>query len=124
MIADACRADTPTYIIDYPDRYDVRRRWRRHLFHAIRRAIALCGTYEWPAAGRFLDVAQEWLHNSKILRYPRDLRKLHASVYAFGLAQPMAAFRSDTLPPRRMNAYDPLKTPDIQNLIRRCRSLI
>ena len=123
MIADACRSGTPTYIIEYPERYDVRRRWRRRLFHAIRSAIALCGTYECPDAGRFLDLAQEWLHNNKILRYPRDLRKLHASVYAMGLAQPMVAFRPDNLPSRRMNACDPLSS-DTQALIRRCRSLI
>jgi len=124
MISDACASGIPTYIIEYPPRRDIRRAWRRSLFRAIQATVAFCHRLGWIRASRSLDRAQEWLHNNKLLRYPRDLRRLLAAVYDLGLAQPAATFHWQSLPSHRKSAHDQLHRIDVQDLIARCHDLL
>jgi mitochondrial fission protein ELM1 len=122
MILDGCASGTPTYVVEYPERLDLRRRWRRLLFRLIRSAVE--GLYDWGLcrAGERLDHAQDWLHANGILRYPRDLRQLHASVYEMGLARPAASFDPSTLLARKA-ANDLTEISGIRKVAARCRAL-
>ncbi|MDQ7249639.1 ELM1/GtrOC1 family putative glycosyltransferase [Dongia sedimenti] len=101
MIWDACRAGAPTYLIELPDRRDIRRLWRRGLYDLIRNMARLLREAGLQGAARSVDRAQDWLHASRILRYPRDLRRFHAKVYEMGLARPAADFDPAAIPARR-----------------------
>lgn len=122
MILDGCGSGTPTYVIEYPERLDLRRRWRRRLFRLIRSAVEGLRDWDLRRAGERLDHAQDWLHAHGILRYPRDLRQLHASVYQMGLARPAAFFDPSRLPARKA-ANDLAEISGIRKVAARCRAL-
>ena len=122
MILDCCGSGTPTYVIEYPERLDLRRRWRRDLFRHLRRLIELCHQQGFGRAGDELDRAQDWLHEKGILRYPRDLRLFHAAVYDMGLARSSDDFDPAVLPPRRI-ANDLSEASGMREAAARCRAL-
>jgi hypothetical protein len=123
MIADACEAGTPTYVIEYPDRQDLRRRWRADLFNQIRSIIGRCRDWGLERTGCRLERLQDWLHAKHILRYPRDLRRFHASVYGMGLARPAEAFDPAVMPVKRMPANDLIEISGVQEVAARCLTL-
>ena len=122
MILDGAGSGTPTYVIEFPEQLDLRRRWRRGLFRYARGAFE--GLHKWGLCrlGDRLDRAQEWLHARGILRYPRDLRKVHAAVYKMDLARPAVFFDPSTLPARKV-ANDLAEVSGIRDVAARCRAL-
>ncbi|HEV8392301.1 MAG TPA: ELM1/GtrOC1 family putative glycosyltransferase [Dongiaceae bacterium] len=122
MILDACASGTPTYVIEYPERLDLRRRWRRRLFGYFRRAVESLDKWGLRRISERLDDAQDWLHDHGVLRYPRDLRRLHTSVYQQNLARPAALFDPSTLPPRKP-ANDLTEISGVREVAARCRAL-
>jgi hypothetical protein len=122
MILDCCGSGTPTYVIEYPERLDLRRRWRRDLFRRIRRLIDLCHRWGFGRAGDKIDRTQDWLHEKGILRYPRDMRLFHAAVYDMGLARSSDDFDPAVLPSRRI-ANDLAEASGIREAAARCRAL-
>lgn len=122
MILDCCNSGTPTYVIEYPERLDLRRRWRRDLYRHIRRTVEAFHHWGLGRAGDRLDSAQEWLHAHGILRYPRDLRQMHASVYEMDLARPVDSFDPEVLPARRI-ANDLTAISGIREVVTRCLAL-
>lgn len=124
MIAEACSSGTPTYIVEYPERRDFRGRWRRKLFLGFRTVIASLEVRSLPRLARRIDLAQEWLHNAKILRYPRDVRRLHASAYDMGLARPLIAFDPKTMPLRDDDRCVLSTRDDLHHLVARCHALL
>ena len=123
MIADSSASGTPTYVIEYPDRFDLRRHWRRNLFRQIRRVIDRCRDWGLVRAGDRLEHLQDWLHAKRILRYPRDLRRFHASVYGMGLARPADTFDPAILPVKRVPANDLGEIAGVPEVASRCRTL-
>lgn len=101
MILDACRSGTPTYLIELPGRIDGRHFWRRHLYGIIRGTANAFREVGFAFAAAWVDRMQEWLHAARLLKFPRDLRRLHAQVFAMDLAQPAAEFQPEVLPARR-----------------------
>jgi len=101
MIWDACHAGAPTYLIELPDRRDLRRLWRRGLYGLFRKTAWWLRESGLRGAAGSIDRAQDWLHARRILRYPRDLRLFHAKVYEMGLAWPAADFDPTAIPARR-----------------------
>jgi hypothetical protein len=122
MIVDCCASSAPTYVIEYPEHLDLRRRWRRDLFRHIRRAVEGFRDRGLGRAGDRLDDAQEWLHAQGFLRYPRDLRQIHTSVYEMGLAQPANDFDPAMLPARKV-ANDLTEISGIRHAAARCLAL-
>ena len=122
MILDGAGSGTPTYVIEFPEQIDLRRRLRRGLFRYIRAAFDGLHTWGLRHVGDRLDRAQEWLHARGILRYPRDLRRIHASVYKMGLARP-AIFFDPSMPPARKAANDLTEISGIREVAARCRAL-
>jgi hypothetical protein len=123
MIADGCASGAPTYIIEFPERADLRRRWRRELFGSIRRMSGSLRGQGLSRAGSWLDGAQDWLHARNVLRYPRDLRRVHASAYEIGLARPAACFDPAALPPRGIANDDLDGISGFREAAARCRAL-
>jgi hypothetical protein len=123
MIGDGCASGTPTYIIELPERIDVRRFSRRLLYRLIRAISRSLREVRLQSLADKVDQTQDWLHAQRILRYPRDLRKFHAKVYEMGLAQPATAFDASVLPARR-DPDDLIGRPGLQAVIRRCLSLL
>jgi mitochondrial fission protein ELM1 len=123
MILDCCASGTPTYVIEYPERLDLRARWRRALFQGFRRTVESCrGWGLGPFADR-LDRAQDWMHARRVLRYPRDLRRFHASVYRLGFARPAADFDPAVLPRASTIANDLSEISGIRTAAARCLAL-
>jgi mitochondrial fission protein ELM1 len=122
MILDGAGSGTPTYVIEFPEQLDLRRRLRRSLFGYIRGAFE--GLHKWGLrrVGDRLDRAQEWLHAHGMLRYPRDLRRIHTSVYKLGLARPAIFFDPSMLPARKV-ANDLAEISGIREVAARCRAL-
>src|SRR5262245_21691977 len=106
MILDACATGTPTFVIDFPERLDIRRRVRRGLFIHLQSAAGRLRGWGLHRAGDRLEQAQDWLHEARLLRYPRDLRRILSSVYAMGLARPVQTFDPAILPLKRIAAND------------------
>ena len=122
MILDGAGSGTPTYVIEFPEQIDLRRRLRRGLFRYIRAAFDGLHTWGLRHVGDRLDRAQEWLHARGILRYPRDLRRIHASIYKMGLARPAIFFDPSMLPARKA-ANDLAEISGIREVAARCRAL-
>lgn len=122
MILDGCSSGTPTYVIEYPERLDLRRRLRRRMFGVIRATADRFHSHNLGLVGDGLDRAQEWLHVGGFLRYPRDLRRFHSSVYSMGLARPMAEFDPSILPQRGI-ANDLTEASGLRNVVARLRAL-
>jgi mitochondrial fission protein ELM1 len=122
MILDGCGSGTPTFVIEYPERPDLRRRWQRDLFRSIRHAGAQLHQWGLRRAGARLDRAQDWLHARGILPYPKDLRLIHRSVYQMELARPVAFFDPTTVPARKA-ANDLAGISGIEAVAARCRAL-
>jgi mitochondrial fission protein ELM1 len=123
MILDACGSGTPTYIVELPERLDLRRRCRRSAYRLIRGLASTLHDIGLDRVGDKVDQFQDWLHFKRILRYPRDLRRLHAEVYRMGLAQPSAAFDPTVLPARRSIA-DLAEVSRLDGVAKRCLELI
>jgi mitochondrial fission protein ELM1 len=124
MILDCCASGTPTYVIEYPERLDFRARLRRGMFRHLRGVIDRFHDWGLRKAGDRLDRAQEWLHAQRILRYPRDLRQIHASVYGMGLAHRLSEFDPATLPQSRRPANDLVEASGARAVAARCRALM
>lgn len=124
MILDCCASGTPTYVIEYPERVDFRARLRRGMFRHLRGVIDRLHDWGLQKAGDRLDQAQEWLHARRILRYPRDLRQIHASVYEMGLAHPLSEFNPATLPESRRPANDLVEASCARAVAARCQALL
>lgn len=124
MIVEACSSGTPTYVIEYPARFDLRRRWRSYMFSFTRVSTAFCRGHGWRQAAQLLDLVQEWLHNNGVLQYPRDLKKLHARLYDMALARPVTVFDPATLQPRKDEGCDLTRPSDLRHLVGRCRALL
>lgn len=123
MVVECCQSGTPTYIIEYPDRLDLRHRMRRDLYRFIRQAVECCSVLGFAGAGDWLDRAQERLHARGILRYPRDLRRLHASIFGLDLARRAVDFDPARPPPRSQVANDFTELSGLSRLVMRCRAL-
>lgn len=121
MILDGCASGTPTYVIEYPERLDIVRRWRRRAFRLVQGLIARCRR-GLPRTGDRLGRLQDWLHARGVLRYPRDMRLFHASVYSLGLARPLTDFDPAVLPERRV-ANDLAEASGLRDAVARCRDL-
>ena len=124
MVLDGCGSGTPTYVIEYPDRLDLTARLRRDLFRYTRKVITQLRNWGFAKASDALDDAQEWLHTRKILRYPRDLRRFHASVYKMGLAHPVSEFDPEVLPEPRRPGTDLTEVSGIRAVAARCLALV
>ncbi|GAB2179761.1 ELM1/GtrOC1 family putative glycosyltransferase [Dongia sp. agr-C8] len=119
MILDACHSGTPTYIIELPERTDFRRLWRHGFYSLMRHAARSLRDADLESIARAVDRLQEWLHAAKLLRYPRDLRRLHAAVFEMDLVRPAAAFEPSQLPARRGNDR-PRDAAGLQMIMQRC----
>jgi len=123
MILEGCGSGTPTYIIELPERLDLRRLWRRGLFGQISRLIEHLRERSLPRVADRLDAAQDWLHAWRILRYPRDLRRIQDATYRLGLARPASAFDLMALPARKA-AQDLTALSGLHGVAARCRALL
>ncbi len=123
MVLDACQSGTPTYVVEYPARMDLRRRLRRELYQAIRKAVSRFRTWGLGRAAQWLDRAQERLHAAGLLRYPRDLTRLHASIFDLNPARRMIEFDPARLPARAKVANDFSEISGLSRLAARCRAL-
>jgi hypothetical protein len=123
MVLDCATSGTPTFVVEYPERPDLRRRVRRDLYRVIRAAVERCRSRGLGRIGAWLDRAQEGLHASGILRYPRDLRQLHASIFDMALARRIVDFDPARLPARSRIANDLTELSGLRHLAARCRAL-
>jgi mitochondrial fission protein ELM1 len=123
MVLDCAQSGTPTYIVEYPERLDLRRRLRRDLYKFIRASVARCGGWGLRRAARLLDRTQEGLHAAGILRYPRDLTQLHASIFDMDLAKRIIDFDPARLPARAKVANDFAELSGLRRLAAHCRAL-
>ena len=122
MILESCGSGTPTYVIESPRRLDIGRLWRRGLFRQIRRVSEHLSERGLNRASEWLDTAQDWLHARRILRYPRDLRRIQDAVYALHLARPASAFDPRALPARKATV-DLTALSGLHEVAARCRVL-
>ena len=122
MILDGCGSGTPTFVIEYPERPSLRQRWQRDLFLFIRRVVERLHQSGLDPVGERLDRAQDWLHARGILPYPKDLRRIHASVYRMELARPVTFFDPGTVP-ARTPANDLIGADELRAVAARCRAL-
>ncbi len=123
MVLDCAASGTPTFVVEYPERLNLRRRLRRELYRTIRGAVESCRAWGLGRVGRWLDRAQEGLHAGGILRYPRDLRQLNASIFDMALAKRIIDFDPARLPARSRIANDLTELSGIHQLAARCRAL-
>ena len=106
MMLDCAASGTPTFVVEYPERLNLRRRLRRDLYRVIRAIVDRSSTWGLARVGAWLDRAQERLHAGGILRYPRDLRQLNASIFDMALAKRIIDFDPARLPVRAQVAND------------------
>jgi mitochondrial fission protein ELM1 len=123
MMLDCAASGTPTFMVEYPERLNLRRRLRRDLYRTIRNAIESCRSWGLGRVGRWLDRAQEALHAKGLLRYPRDLRQLNASIFDMALAKRIVDFDPARLPVRTQIANDLSELSGLRQLAERCRAL-
>lgn len=123
MILDACATGTPTFIIEQPQRLDFRRRLRRGMFGGFQGTAGRIRDWGFRRAADRIERIQDWLHQARILHYPRDLRRILASVYAMGLARSANTFDPAILPLKRIAANDLVAVSGISAVVARCRAL-
>lgn len=123
MMLDCAASGTPTFVVEYPERLNLRRRLRRETYRLIRAVVKGCKFWGLNHVGRWLDRAQEALHAGGLLRYPRDLRQLNASIFDMALAKRIIDFDPARLPPRARIANDLTELSGLRQLAARCRAL-
>lgn len=123
MMLDCAASGTPTFVVEYPERLNLRRRLRRDLYRLIRNVVEACRAWGLAHLGAWLDRAQEKLHAGGILRYPRDLRQLNASIFDMALAKRIIDFDPARLPARAQIANDLSELSGLRQLAARCRAL-
>lgn len=123
MVLDCATSGTPTFVVEYPERPDLRRRLRRDLYRAIRGVVERSRALGFSRLGAWFDRAQERLHAAGILRYPRDLRRLHAAIFDMSLARRIVDFDPARLPARAQIANDFDELSGLRQLAARCRAL-
>ena len=122
MILDGCGSGTPTYVIESPRHVDLRRSWRRGLFNRLGDLSESLRQHGLMLAGERVDATQDWLHARRILRYPRDLRRIQDAVYRLNLACPASSFDAEMLPVREA-ARDLTRMSGLTEVVARCRAL-
>jgi mitochondrial fission protein ELM1 len=122
MILDGCGSGTPTYVIESPTRIDLRRSWRRGLFNGLGMLSETLLDRGLLRAAQRLDAAQDWLHARRVLRFPKNLRRIQDAVYELGLARPASSF-DPAIPPSRSLAPDLTRMSGLYDVVQRCRTL-
>jgi uncharacterized protein len=122
MILDGCGSGTPTYVIESPARIDLRRSWRRGLFVGLSVLSETLLDRGLLRAAQRLDAAQDWLHARRVLRFPKNLRRIQDAVYELGLARPASSFDPAILPARSF-ARDLTRMSGLYDVVQRCRTL-
>jgi mitochondrial fission protein ELM1 len=123
MMLDCAASGTPTFVVEYPERLNLRRRLRRDLYRTFRAMVDGSKSRGLGRFGHWLDRAQEMLHAKGILRYPRDLRQLNASIFDMALARRIIDFDPARLPARAQIANDLTELSGVRQLAARCRAL-
>lgn len=123
MMLDCAASGTPTFVVEYPERLNLRLRLRRDLYRTIRAIVEGSKFWGLGRVGHWLDRAQEALHARGLLRYPRDLRQLHASIFDMALARRIVDFDPARLPARAQVANDLTELSGLRQLAARCRAL-
>jgi mitochondrial fission protein ELM1 len=123
MVLDCAASGTPTFVVEYPERLNLRRRLRRDLYRLIRAIVDRCKSVGLRGISGWLDHVQEALHAGGLLRYPRDLRRLNASIFDMALARRIIDFDPARLPARARIANDLTELSGIRQLAARCRAL-
>jgi hypothetical protein len=121
MLLDACLSGSPTYLIELPQRMGLCRLFRRGFYSFMRNAADFLRYTDLEPMAKAIDRVQEWLHAKGVLRYPRDLRRLHAMAFELGLIRSVTEFDPSQMPARR-DAGHPAGASGVLMVKQRCRA--
>lgn len=121
MLLDACLSGSPTYLIELPQRMGLCRLFRRGFYSFMRNAADFLRNTDLEPMAKAIDRVQEWLHAKGVLRYPRDLRRLHAMAFELGLIRSVTEFDPSQMPARR-DAGHPAGASGVLMVKQRCRA--
>jgi hypothetical protein len=121
MLLDACLSGAPTYLIELPQGMSLCRLFRRGFYSFMRNAADFLSNADFEHAAKAVDRVQEWLHAKGVLRYPRDLRRLHAMAFELGLIRSVTEFDPSQMPARR-DAGHPAGASGLLMVKQRCRA--
>jgi mitochondrial fission protein ELM1 len=121
MLLDACLSGSPTYLIELPQRMGLCRLFRRGFYSFMRNAANFLRKTDLEDMAKAIDLIQEWLHAKGVLRYPRDLRRLHAIAFDLGLIRSATEFDPSQMPARR-DAVHPAVASGVLMVKQKCRA--
>lgn len=121
MLLDAGLSGSPTYLIELPQRMGLCRLFRRGFYSFMRNAAGFFRNTDLEPMAKTIDRVQEWLHTKGVLRYPRDLRRLHAMAFELGLIRSVTEFDPSQMPARR-DAGHPASASGVLMVKQRCRA--
>lgn len=124
MTMDALAFGTPTFVLELPKRFNLRRQWDRHVFNMLMGAASWSTQHEKQRMSQRLYDFISWAHDRKIARLPKDISRAHASLYATGLVQPLSDFD-----PSAVALQSGVKQPaglsaELEDVAARCRDLL
>jgi mitochondrial fission protein ELM1 len=124
MMMDASDFGAPTFIIELPERFNLRAWWELATFKSLMAAGRWCRRWGGKAGSERVHLFLNWLHRRKIARFPKDTSRFLASLYARGLARPISAFDPSVVSLRSDASAGTAESKQLSEVGARCRALL
>jgi mitochondrial fission protein ELM1 len=124
MMMDASHFGAPTFIIELPERFNLQAWWELATFKSLMAAGQWSSRLGAKTGSKHVHLFLNWMHRRGIARFPKDISRLHASLYARGLARPISAFDPSFVPLRFEPSEGTAVSPQLNEVAARCRALL
>jgi uncharacterized protein len=124
MIMDASNCGTPTFVIELPKRFGLRTWWDLNVFMSLMAVARWCGRLAGRTVEEGIYRVLSWLHRWRIARFPKDISRLHSSLYSCDLARPISAFNPPCTAVRFPSRRHTAVPSQLNDVAARCRILL
>jgi mitochondrial fission protein ELM1 len=124
MIVDASYCGTPTFVIELPKRFNLRTWWDLNVFMSLMAVARWCGRFAGRTVEEYVYRVLSWLHRWRIARFPKDISRLHSSLYSFDLARPISGFNPACTPMHFPGRPHTVVTSQLNDVAACCRALL
>jgi mitochondrial fission protein ELM1 len=124
MIMDASYCGTPTFVIELPKRFSLRTWWDLNVFMSLMAVARWSGRFAGRTVEEGIYRVLSWLHRWRIARFPKDISRLHSSLYSCDLARPISGFNPACTAVHFPGREYTVISSHLNDVAARCRALL